>query len=372
MLFRSAITLPSSGPSLRVGTSLLIGMPFVGQRDGQLIGREIELVQRFAVHAGRPLEIVPLEFDALIASLGVGKIDLIVATLSVTEERKRSVAFSIPYAIEATAALVNRQDLHPERQAAASSVAVPAAHGAAAPAAPSAAAAAWDSLRSSFESNFVTEARWKLVLSGLWTTLLISLASTVLGTLLGAGVCWARMSALRVAREGARLYIGLVRGMPVLLLLMLIFYVVFAKIDIDPALVAVIAFAINFSAYVAEMFRSGVEGVERGQFEAGVAMGFTPLQTFSHIVMPQAVRRILPIYRGEFISLVKMTSIVGYIGVQDLTKASDSIRSRTFEAFFPLIMVAVLYFGVIWLLGLALDFVDRRTDPQRQRLRTMA
>lgn len=358
------IEVPRTGPPLRVGTSLILGLPFVAQRDGQFIGQEIELAQRFAVHSGRALEIVPLEFDALIAALAVGKIDIIIASLSVTEERKRSVAFSTAYATEASAALVHREDLHPERLAA--------TRAASAPVAPSSTAGLWASLRSSLEANFLAEARWKLVLSGLWTTLLISLASTVLGTLLGAGVCWARMSSLQAARAGARLYIGLVRGMPVLLLLMLIFYVIFAKIDIDPALVAVIAFAINFSAYVAEMFRSGVEGVERGQFEAGVAMGFTPLQTFSHIVLPQAVRRILPVYRGEFISLVKMTSIVGYIGVQDLTKASDIIRSRTFEAFFPLIMVAVLYFGVIWLLGLALDAVDRRTDPQRQRKRAMA
>jgi polar amino acid transport system substrate-binding protein len=123
----------------------------------------------------------------------------------------------------------------------------------------------------------------------------------------------------------------------------------------------------NFAAYVSEMFRSGIEGVDRGQTEAGLAMGFSRVQTFLRIVLPQATRSILPVYRGEFISLVKMTSIVGYIGVQDLTKAGDIIRSRTFEAFFPLLMIAALYFIIIWVLGLALDYVDRRTDP-RQRL----
>jgi polar amino acid transport system substrate-binding protein len=155
----------------------------------------------------------------------------------------------------------------------------------------------------------------------------------------------------------------------VLLLLMLIFYVGFARIDVNPLLVAIIAFGMNFAAYVAEMFRSGVEGVDRGQHEAGIAMGFTPVQTFFYIILPQAVRRILPVYRGEFISLVKMTSIVGYIGVQDLTKASDIIRSRTFEAFFPLVMVALIYFLVIWVLGWALDAIDRRTDPAWRRRR---
>ena len=197
-------------------------------------------------------------------------------------------------------------------------------------------------------------------------TVLISVASTILGTLLGALVCWLRMSPQSWLRLFGSGYIFLIRGLPVLLLLMLIFYVAFASVNIDPLLVAVIAFGMNFAAYVSEMFRSGIEGVDRGQNEAGIAMGFTRVQAFLYIVLPQATRRILPVYRGEFISMVKMTSIVGYIGVQDLTKAGDIIRSRTFEAFFPLLMVAAIYFLVIWVLGLALDHIDRRTDPKRR------
>ena len=152
------------------------------------------------------------------------------------------------------------------------------------------------------------------------------------------------MSKLPWLSGPARVYISILRGMPVLVLLMLIFYVVFASVDIDPLLVAIIAFGMNFAAYVSEIFRTGIEGVDRGQTEAGIAMGFCKVQTFLHVVLPQTVQRILPVYKGEFISLVKMTSIVGYIAVQDLTKASDIIRSRTFDAFFPLIMVALLYF----------------------------
>jgi polar amino acid transport system substrate-binding protein len=226
-----------------------------------------------------------------------------------------------------------------------------------------------DAFMDSLHSTFFKEARWKLILHGLWTTVLVSVFATLLGTLLGAGVCFLRMSDHWLPRQIGRFYIAVVRGLPVLLLLMLIFYVGFARIDVNPLLVAIIAFGMNFAAYVAEMFRSGVEGVDRGQHEAGIAMGFTPVQTFFYITLPQAVRRILPVYRGEFISLVKMTSIVGYIGVQDLTKASDIIRSRTFEAFFPLVMVALIYFLVIWVLGWALDAIDRRTDPAWRRRR---
>jgi len=155
----------------------------------------------------------------------------------------------------------------------------------------------------------------------------------------------------------------------VLVLLMLIFYVVFASVDINPVVVAVIAFAFNFGAYVAEIFRTGIEGVDRGQTEAGLAMGFSRLQAFRLVVLPQTVQRILPVYKGEFISLVKMTSIVGYIAVQDLTKASDIIRSRTFDAFFPLVMVAILYFAISWGLMQAIEHLERTTDPKRRRAR---
>jgi ABC-type amino acid transport substrate-binding protein len=138
-------------------------------------------------------------------------------------------------------------------------------------------------------------------------------------------------------------------------------------VNIDPVLVAVFAFGINFAAYVSEMFRTAILSIDQGQTEAGIAGGFTKTQTFIYIVMPQAIRQVLPVYKGELISLVKMTSIVGYIAVQDLTKASDIIRSRTFDAFFPLIMTAVLYFGISALLLMLLNTVERKIDPKRRR-----
>ena len=223
------------------------------------------------------------------------------------------------------------------------------------------------SSRESFHRNIIHEKRYLLLWDGLKATVLISIFATLIGTL------WARWSATCACRNTAvlnvpaRVYIDIMRGVPVLVLLMLIFYVAFASVSIDPMVVAIIAFALNFAAYAAEIFRSGVEGIDRGQTEAGIAMGFGRVSTFFHIVLPQTVQRILPVYRGEFISLLKMTSIVGYIAVQDLTKASDIIRSRTFDAFFPLVLVAVLYFLIASVLMLALEYVERATDPQRRR-----
>ncbi len=218
------------------------------------------------------------------------------------------------------------------------------------------------SIAESFKSNIIHQKRYLLILEGLRTTIVISLLSTVLGTIVGGLICFMRMSKRKILQIPAKIYISILRGTPVLVLLMIIFYVAFASVDINPVFVAVIAFGLNFAAYVSEMFRTGIQSIERGQTEAGIALGFTKIQTFIYIILPQAVKRILPVYKGEMISLVKMTSVVGYIAVHDLTKASDIIRSRTYDAFFPLIMVAVLYFLISWLLMLLLGYAENRSN----------
>jgi polar amino acid transport system substrate-binding protein len=132
-------------------------------------------------------------------------------------------------------------------------------------------------------------------------------------------------------------------------------------------LTAVIAFGLNFAAYVSEMFRTSIQSIHSGQSEAAKALGFSKLKAFLYVILPQAVKRVLPVYKGEVISLVKMTSVVGYVAVQDLTKASDIIRGRTFDAFFPLIMIAVLYFLISWLLISMLGYLEKRTEKRRVR-----
>ncbi len=222
-------------------------------------------------------------------------------------------------------------------------------------------------IANSFQNNLVQENRYLLIFEGLKTTVIISVLSTILGTFLGAIVCFMRMSSNEILKVLAKTYISILRGTPVLVFLMLIFYVVFASVNIDPVIVSVIAFGMNFAAYVAEIYRSGIESIDKGQSEAGIAMGFSRVNTFLFIILPQTVQRILPVYKGEFISLVKMTSIVGYIAVQDLTKASDIIRSRTFDAFFPLIMVAVFYYLISWSLMLVMEYAERLANPKLRR-----
>ncbi len=213
----------------------------------------------------------------------------------------------------------------------------------------------------SFTNNLIVEDRYQMILDGLQVTLLITLCAVLLGTVLGGLVCWMRMSKRTWLQQVAKVYIDLMRGTPVLVLLMLMYYVVMAPLDATGFVVAIVTFGMNTAAYISEMLRSAIQGIDRGQTEAGLALGYTQRQTFFRIVLPQVIRTVMPVYQGEVISLLKGTSIVGYIAVADMTRASDLIRSRTFDAFFPLIVTALIYFLVAWLIGLLLkSLVEHR------------
>ena len=224
-----------------------------------------------------------------------------------------------------------------------------------------------NSLTESFYNNLIAEDRYRMILDGLQVTLLITLCAALLGTLMGGLVCWMRMSQRRWLQQVAKVYIELMRGTPVLVLLMLMYYVVMAPLDATGIVVAIVTFAMNTAAYISEMLRTTIQGIDRGQTEAGLALGLTPRQTFFKIVLPQVVRAVMPVYQGEVVSLLKGTSIVGYIAVADMTRASDLIRSRTFDAFFPLIVTAIIYFLMAWLIGQLLQNI-----VQRHRVKAIA
>lgn len=342
---------PKNNGVLTVGIVSDKGMPFTIVKDNKMIGFDVELTERFAAYLGKELKLVDMEFGSLIAAVSTNKIDQVASTLVITEERKQQIDFSDPYYELGASVFALKKNIAKYDNQSSGVVAIP----------------MLENLSDSFYNNIIRENRYLLILDGLKTTAVIALFASVFGTLLGAFICFLRMSKNKLFSTSAKVYITIMRGTPVLVLLMLIYYVVFASVDIDPVLVAVLAFGMNFAAYVSEMFRTSVECIDKGQEEAGIAGGFTKIQTFLYIIMPQALRQVLPVYKGEFISLVKMTSIVGYIAVQDLTKASDIIRSRTFDAFFPLVMVAVLYFILSWSLALVLDYIGDKSDPKKNR-----
>ena len=225
----------------------------------------------------------------------------------------------------------------------------------------------WAGLEDSFRSTFVVEGRWRLILQGLGVTILISVFSGFFGLCLGFGICMLRRTGYRSMRLLGAVFVRVIQGMPIVVLLMILYYGIFGSVDISEVLAAVIGFSINFAAYSSEMMRAGIETVDKGQSEAALAMGYTKRQTFFKIVFPQAAGNFIPVLKGEFISMVKMTSVVGYIAVQDLTKVSDIIRSRTMEAFFPLIVTAVIYFAVANVMTAALSFAEKKAAPKRSK-----
>ena len=312
--------------------------PFSYLYEGQIVGYEIDIVVRFCRAYGYGLELHNMDFSALIPGLGE-RYDLAASCIAVTAERSESVYFSDPVYSGGTVMMVRGAEEE---------------------------TGFWASLAESFEKTFIRESRWKLIVQGVGTTVLISLLATILGSILGFGLCLLKLSGNPVAKGFAQVYIRVLQGTPMVVLLMILFYLVFAGSGLDGVWVAVIGFGLNLAAYVCEMIRTGIQSVDRGQTEAALALGYTRTRAFLQIVMPQAARQFLPVFKGEFISLIKMTSVVGYIAVQDLTKMSDIIRSRTYEAFFPLISTAVIYFIIAWLLTSLLKPIERRVQPNRK------
>ncbi len=311
---------------------------------GRYEGMDCELIRRIAHRMGRKIEFTDMKFSALIAALETERVDLLMANIAPTEERRKRVDFTEGYFVNPDVLLVYKENV----------------------ASDSLAQKNWfEEMGEGFYNNLIQEKRYLMVLEGLYQTLLITLLASILGTVFGGIICAMRMSRHRAFGSFAQAYINLLRGIPVLVLLMLLFYVVFASTGLNATLVAILTFSLNMAAYASEMFRTAIESVDRGQKEAGIALGFTSVQTFIYIVLPQAVRTVMPVYKGELISMLKMTSVVGYIAVMDLTKASDIIRSRTFDAFFPLILVAVIYFICAWLLGVGLDALNRKVSSRK-------
>ena len=222
---------------------------------------------------------------------------------------------------------------------------------------------------SKFYLNFVKDSRWKYLTTGLATTLIISFFAVLIGIVLGFIIAIVRSTCdmaekktfLTKAINGIfKAYITVIRGTPSLIQLLIIYYVIFTSPNISKTFVAVISFGLNSSAYIAEIVRSGIMSIDIGQFEAGRSLGFTHAQTMWHFILPQAFKNILPALGNEFIVLIKETSIAGYIGINDLTRGGDIIRSRTFEAFLPLIAVAIIYLIIVMFLTALVTKMERR------------
>lgn len=211
-------------------------------------------------------------------------------------------------------------------------------------------------IKSDFYNSIIYDDRYLYILEGVKNTIIMALFAVIIGILLGLVIALIRNNydnnkKLPVLNQIAKLYVTIIRGTPVLLQLMIIYYIIFATVDINIILVGVIAFGLNSSAYVSEIIRAGISSIDKGQMDGGRALGLTYKETMRMIILPQAIKNVMPALGNEFITLLKETSVAGYIGIIELTKAGDIISSRTYNYFFPLIITAIIY--LIMTLGLS-------------------
>jgi len=223
----------------------------------------------------------------------------------------------------------------------------------------------WQNFAEQFELNFIKDDRWRYLVNGLGVTLKITFFSILLGFVLGFLTALVRNSyehtgKPKVLNAITGIYLTVIRGTPVVVQLMIIYFVIFASMRVDKTFSAIMAFGINSGAYQAEIFRSGIQSIPKGQFEAGRSLGFNYKQTMITIIMPQAFKNVIPTLCNEFITLLKETSVAGYIALEDLTKGGDIIRSRTYSAFMPLMAVALIYLILVMIFSYFVKRLERR------------
>lgn len=222
-----------------------------------------------------------------------------------------------------------------------------------------------------FEMAFITEDRWKLYLNGLGVTLKVAFFAAILGLVIGTVIALMKLSTNKKGKRTiwsyiANAYIDVIRGTPSVLQLLIMWFIIMKSCK-NGVLVAVLSFGINSGAYVAEIVRAGILAVDKGQTEAGRSLGLSKAQTMLYIVIPQAIKNVLPPIGNEFIVLLKETAIVGYVSLSDLTRVANQVSSRTYEAFMPLIGAAVIYFVIIKILTILLNQLERRLRKSDNR-----
>lgn len=231
----------------------------------------------------------------------------------------------------------------------------------------------FEKLKDQFILNFIEGDKWKWLVDGLEMTLFIAFFSVILGTIIGIFVAVIRSTydmnynkmhgfnkhALGFLNTLSKIYLTVIRGTPVVVQLMIMYYIIFAS-STNARAIATLSFGINSGAYVGEIFRSGIMSVDKGQFEAGRSLGFGYTQTMIYIIIPQALKNVLPALCNEFIALLKETSVAGYVTITDLTRAGDLIRGKTFSAFMPLIAVALIYLVLVMILTSLVGKLERK------------
>ncbi len=317
-----------------------VGAPFAYVQDGQMVGYDVDLAARFCREYGYGLNVSDYNLTGLLAATSTGKADMAASSLNITPERLETALMSSPNYIGGVVVVTNEKQINTKQTT------------------------IFESLKESFERTFVRENRWKLFVSGIGTTFLIAIASMILGSLGGFGVYLIIRKKNKVFNGFWAVFESIMGRTPVVVILMILYYLIFKQSNLSGTIVSIIGFTLLFICTVANLLKMGAGAVDFGQEEAALSMGYSERETYFHIVFPQSIKHFLPAYKTEVISLVKATAIVGYIAVQDLTKVGDLIRSRTYEAFFPLIATAIIYYGLTWLFTWLIRRINVKIEPR--------
>ncbi len=313
--------------------------PFSYVKDGEITGFEVEILSLYAKSRGKKLQITLNNLAGILASAENGSIDIGFSMLTYSEDRATKMHFSDSY-FDYNIFLVTSVGKENNNF--------------------------FNSIYESFRSTFVIEQRWKLFLSGFLTTLAITIISILVGTILGF-LIYLLVRESKIAKKVLKVCDYIITGMPVVVLLMIVYYVLFAKSRISATAISIGVFSLLFTSAVTKALIVSVNGVNKNQTEAYLALGYHKLYGFFRFILPQALESFFSLYKTEVVNLLKATAIVGYIAIQDLTKMSDIVRSRTYEAFFPLITLALMYFLLSFLLVFLVKKIELIGNKKRRK-----
>ncbi len=317
--------------------------PFGFNREGKIVGLCIDILTRFGKEYGYKFTFEDMPFGSIVAGITSGKYDIGGTGVMITPERLETMEFGTSFYEDGFVMAVL---LGNDTEGASESF--------------------LRSLKTGFEKTFLDESRWKLFLSGIGKTLLITISAIVFGTILGFLLFLVFYYGGKSAETLLKAYSWFMKGIPMVVFLMILYYLVFANTSISGTGIAIIGFSLFFGAVVFGLIRDGVNTIEKGQTEGALALGYKPFKALLRVILPQAAAFILPPYKTAVTNLLKGTAIVGYIAVEDLTKVSDIVRSRTYQAFFPLLTSALLYYLLGRLLARLIGKVQIRYNSNQQ------
>jgi len=312
-----------------------VGAPFIYVKDNKYVGYEVDIANRFCEAYGYKLVVTDYNFDGVLSSVTAGKENAGAGSICVTSERQKTMNFSEAI-YDGSVVVVTNSKL---KDGFFSSFSI-------------------DSLKDSFDKTFIKEDRWLLFLSGIGTTVLITMSAVIFGSLIGFGIFLIYRKDKKVINKILDLISGFLQLTPVVVILMIFYYIIFVSTDFEGVVVSTIAFILMFASSVLNLLKAAVTTIDKGQMEAVCALGYKDTRGFLRMIFPQAFINFIPGFKSEIVSLIKATSIVGYVAVQDLTKVTDVIRSRTYEAFFPLIATAIIYVLFALLLIKLVEYIE--------------